>query len=163
MNIENQQFPTLHPDTPHRQIVEYPTLVDTVQLSVARTHDIEGSLNATTFSDIIAHKSDSEREAIINEIGRDFDDALVQFVVGSLTGRRNHEMIILADSAEGFNGHLPWESRLLGHIVLLQQHGLLTSVSVQVERYSTNYSDIKNLVDQAQDAQDAPFAQKNAA
>ncbi len=163
MNIENQHSPTPFPETPNRHIVEYPTLVNTVQLSVARRLDIEGSFAANDFESILTYLTDQDRESITNEVGLHFDDALIQFVIGSLTGRRNHETIILAEESEGVQGHLPWESKLLAHIALLQSNGLLPDVRLQVERYSSSYTTIEQLSDHLSATADETFQQNHAA
>jgi len=163
MNIENQQNTTPFPETPNRHIVEYSTLVNTVQLSVARKLDVEGSFTARDFESLLTYRTDQDRENIINEVGGHFDDALIQFVVGSLTGRRNHETIILAEENEGVQGHLPWESKLLAHIALLQSNGLLPDVRLQVERYSSDYTTIEPLSDRIDATTDVSLQQNHAA
>ena len=119
------------------RIVEYPDLVSQVQLSVARLIDVPGAIEARTFSEVLAQHDESDHEGIIGAIGTRFDDALVDFVVGSLSGRRHQEMVILAESSEGIDGHLFWEPRLMARVALLKSHGLLQGSDVRIERYST--------------------------
>lgn len=148
MNIENQQFPHSPIEPTDRRIVEYPSLVDIVQLSAARKLGIQGSIAAKSFDQLLLHKDDIAREALTDSVGSRFDEELINFVVGSIIGKKSHETIILAEESEGIEGHLPWETPLLNRISQLQKNGLLNGIEVRVERYSDNYSTVEELTSQ---------------
>lgn len=149
MNIENQQFSHSPIEPIDRRIVEYPSLVDTVQLSAARKIGIQDSIAAKSFEQLLLHKDDIAREALIDGVGSRFDDELISFVVGSMIGGKFRETIILAEESEGIEGHLPWEAPLLERVSQLQKKGgLLAGMEVRVERYSDNYSTVEELSSQ---------------
>ena len=163
MNPENKQPLSFHSESTERRIIEYPALVNAVQLNVARLLDMQGSLEAKTFNEVLSHYTEEEHERIIVQIGGQFDEALIQFVTGSIIGRRNHTTIILAEQSEGLTGHLPWEPKLSSHIEKLKNKGLLQEVEVAVERYSNDYTDIKSLPTYLQFSGDDSTQQKHAA
>jgi hypothetical protein len=132
-----------------RHIIDYPSLVDTAQLSAARLLDIEHSLELSTFAEVLAYHPPENHEQIIAKVGTKFDDALMNFVTAAIIGRRNQDVVILADAREGFGGHLPWEPRLAAHVENLRSRGLLSSVNVWVERYSTDDQEIEMLAEEA--------------
>lgn len=149
MNIENQQFPHLPIEPTDRRIVEYPSLVDTVQLSAARKLGVQGSIAAKSFEQLLLHKDAIAREALIDSAGSLFDNELINFVVGSIIGGKFRETIILAEESEGIEGHLPWEAPLLKRVSQLQEKGgPLAGMEVRVERYSDNYSTVEELSSQ---------------
>jgi len=133
---------------PH--IIEYPRLMDTAQLSAARLADIHGSIQAHSFAEILSQHDESEHDRITCEVGARFDDALINFVTASLIGRRNQDVVILAEASEGINGYFPWEPLLHERVETLHAHGILTTVNVRVERYSTDDQDIQALTEEAQ-------------
>jgi len=136
---------------PPRHIIDYPHLVDTAQLSAARLLDIDKSLDSATFAEVLSHHKPEDRERIIQQVGARFDDALISFVTASIIGRRNQDVLILADASEGFDGHLPWEPRLTAHVENLKNHGHLQTVDVWVERSSTDDQDIQALTEAARE------------
>lgn len=136
---------------PARHIIDYPHLVDTAQLSAARPLDIEKSLDVDTFAEVLAHHQPQDHERIIQQVGERFDDALISFVTASIIGRRDQDVVILADASEGFNGHLPWEPRLAAHVENLKNHGHLQTVNIWVERFSTDDHDIQALTEAARE------------
>ena len=115
---------------PPRHIIDYPHLVDTVQLSAARLLDIDKSLDSATFAEVLSHHKPEDRERIIQQVGARFDDALISFVTASSIARRNQDVLMLAAASEGFDGHLPWEPRLTAHVENLKNHGHLQTVNV---------------------------------
>jgi len=134
---------------PQRHIIDYPHLVDTASLSAARLLDIEKSLELSTFAEVLAYHPPEDLERIIQKVGEKFDDALISFVTAAIIGRRDQDVVILADASEGFDGHLPWEPRLAAHVENLKNHGMLKTVNVWVERFSTDDHDIQVLTDEA--------------
>ena len=136
---------------PTRHIIDYPHLVDTAQLSAARLLDIEKSLEVDTFAEVLAHHKPEDHESIIQAVGGRFDDALINFVVAAMIGRRNQDVVIIADASEGFDGYLPWEPQLTARVENLKNHGLLKTVNIWVERFSTDDHDIQVLTDEARE------------
>lgn len=161
MNIENEQFQEPPQKPIDRRIVEYPSLVDTVQLSAARRLSLNEAFAVKSFEQLLLHKEDEEQQEIISAVGARFDEDLINFVVGSIINRSNHEMIILAKDTDGVEGHLHWEAPLLGRIALLQEHGLLHSVKVHVERYSDDYETVADLVAQKHEESAPSIHQKH--
>ncbi|MGV9002085.1 MAG: hypothetical protein ACOH18_03995 [Candidatus Saccharimonadaceae bacterium] len=132
------------------RIIDYSRLVDTIELSTARSLDIKGSFEADNFAHILKDKTAQEREAIVREVGGRFDDALINFVTATLIARRYQRVVILAEASEGINGGLPWQPKLEEHLRNLKQEGMLQDTQLVVERYSTNDQAIKQLTDEAQ-------------
>ena len=133
-----------------RHIIEYPGLVDTVQLSAARLLDLQGSLEADSFEAFIGTQEEDSHEQIMHAIGERFDDSLISFVTAVLIGRRNQKVIILANNEDGFNGHLPWQPKLEQHVRKLQVHKILPEAQLHVERYSSEVESVESLTEQAQ-------------
>jgi hypothetical protein len=139
------------PSEINTHIIDYSSLVDTVQLSTARLLDIPGALEAESFAKLIAPLSPENREHTIWEVGGHFDQSFISFVTASLIARRHHRVIILAEESEGINGGLPWEPKLEQHIQALKENGHLRTVELTVERYSTaTVAEIETLTEQAQ-------------
>lgn len=116
-------------------IMEYPALMDTAQLSAARLSDIEGSIEARSFAAVLEAHDVTTHEEIITTVGARFDDALINFVVAAVIGRRNQEVVIRAEASEGLDGYFPWEEPLLRRIELLATRGLTRHAQLRIERY----------------------------
>lgn len=134
--------------TPH--IIEYPGLLDTAQLSAARLIDVPGSLQKNSFAEVLADIDEEDREQVLRDVGAGFDDALLNFVTATLIGRRNQEVIILAEESEGINGYLPWEPKLKERVELLKRANVLHIYDLRVERYSSKAQTVEELTAQAQ-------------
>lgn len=138
--------PVAHIHTPETapRIINYPALVDAVQLSVARLLDVEGSLTAREFSELLAQHSPHRQADILRDIEPRFDEALLSFVTAALVAEQHRTVIILAHEAEGFDGHLPWEGIVHERVAALQR-GSLTAGGVRIERYSEAESRVSHL------------------
>ncbi|MCD8561527.1 hypothetical protein LRY29_00405 [Candidatus Saccharibacteria bacterium] len=138
--------PVAHIHTPETapRIIEYPALVDAVQLSVARLLDIDGSLAAREFSELLVQHSPDRQSDILREIEPHFDQALLSFVTAALVAEHHRTVIILAHEAEGFNGHLPWEGVLRERAAALQRNGLAAG-GVRIERYTDAETRVSHL------------------
>jgi hypothetical protein len=133
------------------RVIDYSSLVDTIQLSGARLLDIQGALEAESFAKLIAPLSPEDRERTIWEVGGHFDQAFISFVTASLIGQRYQRVVILAEESEGVNGGLPWEPKLAQHLQGLKENGHLRNVELSVERYSAaSTEEIETLTEQAQ-------------
>lgn len=130
-------------------IIDYPGLLNTVQLSAARLKDIPGSIEAESFADVLASRTEEERQHIIWEVGSQFDDALISYVTAILIHKRHERVIILANATEGINGGFPWQPKLEQHVQNLQAHGHLPGVELSVERYTTDDKAIEQLTQEA--------------
>lgn len=133
---------------PH--IIEYPGLVEAVQLSVARLMDIPGAAGARSFSEILEKRSQEAREKLICEVGGGFDQQLIAFVTSTLIDKNRRNIVIRADESEGVDGYLPWERALSSHLKRCRENGYFTDASVSVERYSAIDDELEELVEQAQ-------------
>lgn len=149
MNHQYETTPNKHTPDTSPVIIEYPDLVDVVQLSIARRLDIEGSLESSTYSALHVEMSDDQRALLQEHLPHRFDEELVGFVTASLVGNRHRQVIIIAEASEGFNGFLPWESRLHERSQLLQRNRL-APIPPRVERYSTDDAAIERLTEIAQ-------------
>jgi len=116
-------------------VIEYASLVDTIQLSVARQIDVPGALGATSFQDVLTTTADERKHEIICEIGQRFDEALITFVMAAMIGRRHH-IVIIADTEDGIGGYLPWQVPLAQRIAQAEENKILTGIDVRVERVS---------------------------
>jgi|GEM_PF-1635412 len=144
------------PDTPHTNTdtIEYSGLVDAAQLSTARLLDIPGSLEAHHFEEVLAPHTETERSRIIAEVGAQFDESLIQFVIASLIRGGRDRVIILVEDSEGINGGLPWQPKLAQQLSDMQRYGTLPQTQVQVERYSTQDISTQAIDSLTQAAQD---------
>ena len=123
------------PELPPR-IIDYSGLVDAVQLSVAREHNLPGSLEAQNFKEVFDLYNEDIQRYLTCEIGRDFDDALVNFVTAALITHQRHGIVILAEESEGIDGYLPWEEKLNQRMSTLEENHTFNSTAfVRVERY----------------------------
>ena len=132
------------------RVIEYSKLVDSLQLSAARLLDVRGSLDAINFTEVLLKHDESEREEITCRVGAEFDQALIHYVTALLIGHRNREIVIQAESSDGINGHLPWESPLQAHLETLRTNGTLPNATVRVERPPANDTVVKSLTHDAQ-------------
>lgn len=114
--------------------LDYPALVDTVQLSITRLLDIEGSIEATSFEEVQA-SIPPHQEHLMDRIGERFDEALISFVTAALVGRRQ-PIVIRVESSEGFDGWLPWEEKLIARADVLAKAGLTGQSRVHIERFT---------------------------
>lgn len=146
----NESTPSTQTPEKSPYIIEYPGLVDVVQLSVARNLNVRGALEATRFSDVLSQHDASDRQEIIREVGAGFDQALIQFVTASLIGRGRQDVVILADASDGVEGSFPWESKLHAHLEALQNNGVFRTTTLHVERYTTDDETIATLTENAQ-------------
>jgi hypothetical protein len=133
MSLKTEIYQTPEHTPPH--IIEYSELVNTVQLSVSRLLDIEGSIEAETFQQV-QETVPLHQEQLMDEIGAHFDEALVNFVVAALVSRRG-PVIIRAEAHEGLDGWLPWEKKLLERVDILAAAGLVRQAQLRIERYAT--------------------------
>lgn len=118
-------------------VIEYADLVDTVQLSVARQIGIEGSCEASTVDAMLSPFDTDTKHDVLCDIGRHFDDALVDFVIAAVIAKRKRPIIIIADETEGIDGYLPWQTQLESRIAHNEMNGLLSGAQVRIERTST--------------------------
>jgi len=123
------------PKQPPR-IIEYADLVDLVQLSVARLHDIPGALDATSFAELTAPMTRQEYEQTEQDVGRDFDQALINFVTVALIANRHQDLIILAEASEGIDGALPWQPELEAQLQQRTRVEAIGAATVRIERYT---------------------------
>lgn len=117
-------------------VIEYPDLVDTIQLSVARQIGLPGALEASSLDTVLITLSNEERHEVICQIGQQFDEALINFVMATMINRRNRSLIIVADKSEGIDGYLPWQEPLKQRIATVEASNTLTGLNVSVERPS---------------------------
>lgn len=123
------------PELPPR-IIDYSGLVDGVQLSIAREHNLPGSFEATNFQEVLAPHNEDLQRYLVCEVGHDFDDALVNYVTAALIAHQRHGIVILAEESEGVNGYLPWQNKLNERMDMLKERGAYDSTAfVRVERY----------------------------
>lgn len=123
-------------------IIEYPALMDTAQLSAARLHDIDGALEAATFSEVLEAHDPATQERIRMTVGASFDEALINFVTAAVIARRHQDIVIRAEASEGLAGYFPWEHQLLERVEVLAAQGITRSRQLRIERYAaeTTYS-----------------------
>lgn len=134
---------------PH--VIEYSKLVACIQLSAARLLNLRGSLEATSFAEVLVQHTDTERDQIIRNVGAEFDQGLINYVTTLLiTSRHNRNIIIQAESTEGIDGHLPWVLPLQTHLEDLRASGTLRDATVQIERISAKDEMVATLTHEAQ-------------
>jgi len=117
-------------------ILDYPTLVDTVKVSLARQIDIPGSLDAKTFHDVLLPFSYEQRNYIEHAVGERFDDELIYYLTCRMMIEENRSFTIMAEDEDGFNGYLPWQTKLEEAMNYLNNSGELSGAHVAVERYT---------------------------
>ncbi len=117
-------------------------LMDLIQRSVARTLDLRGADQAKTFVEILDNYPDpAERQRKIEEVGGQFDEALVNFVACSMLASRRPKTIIRASSSEGFDGYLPWQTTLDERLKAMADYGL-QGLQVVVERFTPDTDNV---------------------
>lgn len=116
-------------------VIEYADLVDVIQLSVARTIGVPGSLEARSLDKALIPFTEEEKLGVLCEVGLRFDEALINFVMAAVIARRR-PLVIVADETEGINGFLPWQAPLERRIATAEENKLLTGAEVRVERIS---------------------------
>lgn len=131
-NTDTQpEIPALRPRT-----IEYAGLLNTIQLSIARTLNLPKATEAQSFTEILDEVNDEEeKQRIVNEVGSRFDQHLIHFVTACLVARRE-PIAILAEESEGIGGYLPWVQPLMDHLDLLRERGILNAPDVRVVRYA---------------------------
>lgn len=144
MDRTHEPVPHIHTPETAPRIIEYPALVDAVQLSAARLLDVDGSLAAREFSELLAQHPPDQQADILRDIEPRFDEALLSFVTAALVAEHHRALVILAHEAEGFNGHLPWEGVLRERAAALQRNGLAAG-GVRIERYTDAESHVSHL------------------
>lgn len=133
-------------------IIDYSKLVDSVQLSVARILDMPGAFDADNFTTFLESKPSDEHERIICEVGGQFDEVLINFVIAALISNRSR-LVILAKASEGINGGLPWQPKLEQHLQHLKGQGQLQGAQLTVERYSIDDQTIEQATEEARAAE----------
>ena len=134
--METQNETKIHsatPDTTPRTI-KYAELVPVIQLSVARSLNISGAIEARSFAELCLSRSSQERRRLEVEVGGHFDEALIGFVVSAIIANRHRPLVIEADADAGINGYLPWHDRLNERLEACREKGILTNASVTVEQ-----------------------------
>lgn len=139
----NTNTETYAPDTQPR-VIEYATLTDTLQVSLARQLHVPGAIEAHTFEEVLSPFDEEERHRITCEVGARFDDEVLYYVTCVLIARRNRTITIVAEASEGFDGYLPWQKKLEQYLAAKQNEGILTDARVTVERY-TEPTDIRTI------------------
>ena len=124
---------SVNPDTTPR-IIQYAELVPVIQLSVARSLNVLGSIEAHSFAEVCLSRSAQERRSLEIEVGGHFDEALINFVISAVLANRHRPLIIEAEADAGINGYLPWHDRLNERLEVCKEKGILASVSVTVEQ-----------------------------
>lgn len=121
-------------------------LLDLIQRSVARSINLSGANEAKTFDEVLAEYPDqAERQRKIEQVGAEFDEALVNFVVSSMIATKRRHAIIRASVKEGLDGYLPWKA-LLDEQVQILGGSVLKGLHIEVERYEPDIdSDARSL------------------
>lgn len=133
------------------RVIEYSRLVECLQLSAARLLNIQGSLEARSFAEILIQHTEAERDQIVRDVGAEFDRGLINYVtVLLIASRHNRNIVIQADDTDGIGGFLPWEAPLQTHLEDLRKSGTLRNATVRVERSSAEDEAVATLTHNAQ-------------
>lgn len=112
-------------------------LMDLIQRSIARSINLNGANDAKTFDEVLAEYPDqTERQRKIEQVGAEFDEALVNFVVSSMIATKRRHAIIRASTKEGLGpeGYLPWKDVLDERVRALTDY-TLKGLKIDVERF----------------------------